>query len=66
MLQASLTYLSTSMLVLPRVFSILAAVSRNVSSLKDRWKDKMSTVRSQGLYFPNLIIGEGGDKSLAV
>ena len=54
------------MLVLPRVFSILAAVSRNVSSLKDRWKDK--NIKTEPLLIPqtNLIIGEGGDQSLAV
>ena len=34
----SSSHLSTSMLVLPSAFSILTAVSRNVSSLKDRWK----------------------------
>ena len=54
------------MLVLPRVFSILAAVSRNVSSLKDRWKYKMSAVGSQGLYYSHLIIGEGADESLTI
>ena len=52
------------MLVLPRLFSILAAVSRNVSSLKDRWKDKM--FNSPDLVPTNLIIGESADQSLAV
>ena len=54
------------MLVRPRVFSILAAVSRNVSSLKDRWKDKSLKSLIDLISFPDLIIGEGGDESLAV
>ena len=54
------------MLVLPRVFSILAAVSRNVSSLKDRWKHQNIKTELSMIPPTNLIIGDGGDESLAV